>query len=68
MTAGIGSPSATTDGVEAAEILPGSIAANLMTDGVEVETPGTTMEEACAKPVVAKNPMPTAARAIPGKV
>ncbi|WP_192385247.1 hypothetical protein [Mesorhizobium silamurunense] len=67
VTAGTGSSSA-PDGVEASETLPGSIAASLTTDGVEVGTPGTTMDEACAKPVVAKSPIPTAPRAIPGKM
>ncbi|TIT73040.1 MAG: hypothetical protein E5W56_19835 [Mesorhizobium sp.] len=54
--------------MEAAETLPGSIEGSLTTDGVEVATPSTTMDEACAKPVIAKSPIPTAASAIPGKM
>ncbi|RWH48041.1 MAG: hypothetical protein EOQ81_28465 [Mesorhizobium sp.] len=63
VTAGTGSPSATTDGVA----LPGSIAASLTMDGVEVAAPSTTMDEACAKPLVVRRPITTAPRAIPGK-
>lgn len=60
VTAGIGSPSAIIDGVEAADSLAGSIAFSLMTEGVEVETPSTTIDEACATPCIAKRPIPNA--------
>ena len=60
VTAGIGSPSAIIDGVEAADSLVGSIAFSLMTEGVEVEGPTTTIDEACAAPLIAKRLIPNA--------
>ena len=60
VTAGIGSPSAIIDGVEAADSLVGSIAFSLMTDGVEVEGPTTMIDEACAAPFIAKRLIPNA--------
>ncbi|WP_156913284.1 hypothetical protein [Mesorhizobium sp. WSM3224] len=60
VTAGIGSPSAIIDGVDAADSLAGSIAFTLINEGVEVETPSTTMDEACAAPFIAKRPIPNA--------
>ena len=58
VTAGIGSPSAIIDGVEAADSLAGSIAFSLITEGVEVEGPTTTIDEACAAPLIARRLIP----------
>ena len=57
VTAGIGSPSAITDGVKAADSSAGSIALRWMTEGVEVDGPTTTIDEACAAPCIAKRLM-----------
>jgi hypothetical protein len=60
VTAGIGSPNAITDGVEAADSSAGSIALRWMTEGVEVDGPTTTIDEACAALCIAKRLIPNA--------
>jgi hypothetical protein len=60
VTAGMGSPSAIIDGVEATDSLAGSIAFSRMTEGVEVEGPTTTIEEAYAALFIARRLIPNA--------
>ncbi|TIV25889.1 MAG: hypothetical protein E5V90_25415 [Mesorhizobium sp.] len=40
--------------------MAGSIASSLTTEGVEVETPSTTIDDACAAPFIARRQMPKA--------